>query len=181
VVPVGDGVILAGVAKGFADLLDAGILERRPRLLAVQAAGSDAIARAWAEAADDVRPVAGASSVADSLVVETPRNARLCLRRLRESDGAAVTVTDDEILRAIPELASTSGVFAEPAAAAGLAGLWRAAAAGLVGAEESVVLLITGSGLKDIRAAGRAVHRPDPLEATLEAVMRRLGEAGKTN
>lgn len=181
VVPVGDGVILAGVAKGFADLLDAGILERRPRLLAVQPAGSDAIARAWAEAAEDVRPVAGASSVADSLVVETPRNARLCLHRLRESDGAAVTVTDDEILQAIPELASTSGVFAEPAAAAGLAGLRRAAAAGLVGAEESVVLLVTGSGLKDVRGAGRTVHRPDPLEATLEAVMRRLEEAGKTN
>ena len=174
VVPVGDGVILAGIAKGFADLSSAGLLAHRPRLVAVQPAGADAIARAWAEGAEDVRPLRGAHSVADSLTVEAPRNARLCLRRIRESDGAVATVTDDEILAAIPELASSCGVFAEPAAAASLAGIRAALREDLVSPGESVVLLVTGTGLKDVPAAARAVRSPDPIEPTLEAVARRL-------
>jgi len=175
VVPVGDGVILSGVAKGFADLAASGLIASVPRLLAVQPEGSAAIARAWEDGLEDAEPVSGAHSVADSLTVEAPRNARLCLRRLRESGGAAVAVSDGEILSAIPRLASRAGVFAEPAAAAGLAGLQAALDAGLVDRSESVVLLITGSGLKDVPAAARAIRRPDPLEPSLEAVGARLG------
>jgi len=174
VVPVGDGVILAGIAKGFADLVSAGLLARGPRLLAVQPAGADAMGRAWADGAEDVRPLRGAHSVADSLTVEAPRNARLCLRRLRESDGAVATVSDGEILTSIPALASSTGVFAEPAGAASLAGIRAALRDGLVSSGESVVLLVTGTGLKDVPAAARAVQAPDPIEPTLEAVARRL-------
>ena len=174
VVPVGDGVILSGVAKGFADLVAAGMIERLPRLVAVQPEGSAAIARAWTAGADDAEPAHGAHSVADSLTVEAPRNARLCLRRLAETGGAAVAVSDGEILSAIPDLASRAGVFAEPAAAASLAGLRAGLKAGLVDGAESVVLLVTGSGLKDVPAAARAIQRPEPVEPTLEAVALRL-------
>ena len=87
VVPVGDGVILSGVARGFSDLADAGLIERVTRLLAVQPEGSAAIAAAWAAGADDITPVAGAHSVADSLTVEAPRNARMCLQDLRRTDS----------------------------------------------------------------------------------------------
>jgi threonine synthase len=174
-VPVGDGVILSGVAKGFADLASTGLIDRVPRLIAVQPEGSAAVARAWAAGADDAKPVRGAHSVADSLTVEAPRNARLCLRDIRESSGAAVTVSDEAIVAAIPDLASYTGVFAEPAAAAALAGLEAALSKDLVHATESVVLLITGTGLKDVPAAARAIVRPDPVEPTLEMVARRLG------
>jgi threonine synthase len=175
VVPVGDGVILSGVAKGFADLVTAGLLDRTPRLIAVQPDGSAAIARAWAAGAKDAEPFRGAHSIADSLTVEAPRNARLCLRCLRETGGGAVTVSDQEIGAAIPELASRTAVFAEPAAAAALAGLETALREGMVSTAETVVLLITGSGLKDVPAAARAVTRPDPIEPTLEAVALRFG------
>jgi threonine synthase len=174
VVPVGDGVILSGVAKGFADLVAAGLLDRVPRLVAVQPEGSAAIARAWEAGRDDADPFPGAHSVADSLTVEAPRNARLCLRRLRETGGSAVSVSDDEILAAIPELASHTGVFAEPAAAAALAGLAAALREGHVNRSESVVLLITGTGLKDVPAAARAVSRPGPVKPTLDALTDRL-------
>lgn len=175
VVPTGDGVILSGVAKGFDDLLRAGLLKRRPRLVAVQPEGSAGLVRALEAGEDAPRPIAGAASVADSLVVETARGGRPALRRLRESGGAGVMVRDREILHAIAELARTTGVFAEPAAAAALAGLRAALAEGLVDRAERVVLHITGTGLKDVPSAARAVERPEPIAPDLDAVAARLG------
>ncbi|MEE8146353.1 MAG: threonine synthase [Longimicrobiales bacterium] len=126
IVPTGDGAILAGVAKGFEDLMRAGLLTRMPRLIAVQPEGSAGIATAYREGTESVRPVPDAASVADSLTVQTPRNAILCLKRIRQSGGAAVTVSDGDILEAIPSLARHAGVFAEPAGAEALAGLVQA-------------------------------------------------------
>ena len=170
VVTAGDGVITAGLAKGFADLEAAGLLSHRPRLIVVQPEGTAAIATALRRGADEIVPVAGAASVADSLTVEAPRNALMCLREVRASNGAGVIVSDDAILAAIPRLASLTGVFAEPAAAAALAGLEAALAEGLVNRDERVVLLVTGSGLKDVAAARRALEMPEPIELTIDAV-----------
>jgi threonine synthase len=174
IVPTGDGVILSGVAKGFADALRAGLLPRLPRLVAVQPTGSSAIVRAWEAGADTVVPVPGASSVADSLTVEVPRGAWLALRSLHESAGAAVAVDDAAIVAAIARLAATTGLFAEPAAAAALAGLEAAFERGILDRDERVVLLLTGTGLKDVPAAARAIEIPNPIEPTLEAVMGQL-------
>lgn len=173
-VPTGDGVILAGLAKGFADLARAGLIERLPRLIAVQADGAAAIVQALRAGTDSIRPVPDAASVADSLVVQAPRNAILCLKRIRESGGGGVAVSDEAILEAIPELARCTGVFAEPAAAASLAGLKTALATSLVDRDDRIVLLVTGTGLKDVPAAMRAVERPEPVRPTLDAVAERL-------
>jgi threonine synthase len=174
VVPTGDGVIVAGVAKGFADLVRAGLLRRAPRLLVVQPAGSAALATALRSGADAVSPVPNAHSVADSLVVSAPRNAIMALRTVRGTGGAAVVVDDEAIIAAIGRLARLTGVFAEPAAAAALAGLEAALAEGLVDRGERIVVLITGSGLKDIDAAARTVTRPTALPPDLDAVAQRL-------
>ena len=174
-VPTGDGAILAGLAKGFADLVRAQLLSRSPRLIAVQPEGSAAIVEAYRAGAKTVTPVAGASSVADSLTVGTPRNAVLCLRRIRESGGGAVAVTDRAILKAIPFLARHTGVFAEPAGAAALAGLRAALDEKLVMPEERIVLLITGTGLKDVPAASRTAERPSPIRPELDIVAERFG------
>jgi threonine synthase len=177
VVPSGDGVIISGVAKGFADLVDAGLLARAPRLLAVQPAGSNALVRALATGAETVQPLPGAVSVADSLVVEAPRAGRLALRRIRATGGNGVAVDDEAIVAAIGRLAASTGVFAEPAAAAALAGLEAALEVGLVDRDERVVLLITGSGLKDVPSAARAVAFPEPVEPDLEAIASALATA----
>ncbi len=173
-VPTGDGVILSGVAKGFADLTATGLVSGAPRLIAVQPEGSAAIARAIHERADSVTPVPGAHSIADSLTVETPRNAIRCLRDIRTSGGSAVTVSDRQIVDAIPRLARTTGVFAEPAGAAVLAGLESALEQGLVERGERIVLLVTGTGLKDVGSAATAVVVPEPIEPSLEVVADRL-------
>ncbi len=174
-VPTGDGVIVAGVAKGFADLAQAGLIDRVPRLIAVQPAGSAAIVAALRAGAEEATAFPGAHSVADSLTVEMPRNGRQALAAIRASRGHGVTVEDEAILAAIPRLARSTGVFAEPAAAAALAGLETALAQDLVARDERVVLLVTGTGLKDVPAAFRTVTRPPPLPPTIDAVAERLG------
>jgi len=174
VVTAGDGVITAGLAKGFADLEKAGLMTRRPRLIVVQPEGTAAIASALRSGAEEITSVPGASSIADSLTVEAPRNAPLCLREVRVSGGCGVIVSDDEILAAIPRLASLTGVFAEPAAAAALAGLEKALAEGLVDRAESVVLMVTGSGLKDVAAAESAIEKPEAIAPTMDAVEKAL-------
>jgi threonine synthase len=174
IIPTGDGVILGGVAKAFADLIAWGLIDRVPRLIAVQPDGASGLVSALADGAGDVTPVPGAASIADSLVVEAPRNARLALRRIRESGGGGVTVCDEAIIGAIARLARLTGVFAEPAAAASLAGLEAALVAGLVERSERVVMLITGTGLKDQDAAAQAVTMPSPVLPNLNSLAKRL-------
>ena len=177
-VPTGDGVILAGLGKGFRDLERAGLIERRPRLIAVQPEGTSAIASAVRSGADEATARPGAASVADSLTVEMPRNAIGCLTEIRGSGGGGIIVSDDAISAAISRLARSTGVFAEPAAAAALAGLEAALSEGLVDRDERVVLMITGTGLKDVDAATRALPSLEPVEANLEAIERAVTSWG---
>ena len=118
----------------------------------------------------EVAPVQ-ATTVADSISVDIPRDGLAAVRAVWESGGRAVQVPDAEILAAIPEIARNSGVFAEPAAACAWGGIKRAAAQGIIGAEEEVVFLCTGNGLKDIASARKAAGEPTPLECDVAAAM----------
>jgi threonine synthase len=171
VVPVGDGCIISGQWKAFTDLKAAGEIRDMPRLLAVQADGCKPIVDAF-DSGGDVEPVKG-TTVADSIRVGTPRNWRKALRALRESGGAAVGVSDREIIEAIHLLGRTTGVFVEPAAAAGLAGLMRARAKGVISETDTVVVLLTGSGLKDPESLAATAEVCD-VDNDIDAVGRRL-------
>ncbi len=177
-VSVGDGSIISGIYKGFWDLLQLGWITKLPRLIGVQAAGSSVLARAWREglAAEDIKR-APAETIADSIASELPRDRAKALRAVRATEGAFVTVADDEIRRAIPQLARLSGVFAEPAAAAALAGLHRARQAGQIEPEDSVCLVSTGNGLKDVARAREAVSGGLTVPAKIEAVRAALAGA----
>ena len=157
-VSVGDGCIIGGVHKGFRDLYELGWIERVPRIYGVQAAGSNYLAEAW-ERGEDVltKPPIVADTVADSISAGLPRDRIKALAAVVETGGAFVTVSDDEILAAIPALARGSGVFAEPAGAASYAGLVKAVGQGLVTAADRIVVINTGSGLKDVKSALTAV------------------------
>ena len=164
-IPVGDGNILSGVAKGFADLLALGWIEKLPRLVGVQAEGSAAIYNAFKADANAIQPVY-AKTAADSISVDLPRDGLRALNRVRQSGGYYLTVSDEEILAAIPTLGS-AGLFVEPAAAAAFAGLRTALRQGLHSPDEPALVLCTGSGLKDINAAMRAVEPAPIIEPTL--------------
>lgn len=169
-IPTGDGVIIAGLAKGFRDLLGLGLIDKMPRMIAVQAAGSAALVNAFESGLKEPEPVEGASSVADSIVVEAPRNGILALREIRESQGWGVSVSDEEILSALALLGRLTGCFVEPSSAAAVAGLLKEREAGRVADDECAVLLLTGTGLKDIAAAQRAVMMPQSIEPNFQAL-----------
>ncbi|MFL7792681.1 MAG: threonine synthase [Anaerolineae bacterium] len=176
-VPVGDGCIIGGIHKGLCDLLALGWIDSMPRIIGVQAAGSSPLVDAWERGLQgwEMEPVE-AHSVADSIVAGLPRDRIKALRAVRETGGAFIRVEDAEILSAIPALAQGCGVFAEPAAAAAYAGLVEAVARGLVSVDDRVVVLSTGSGLKDVASAMKAVgQQPAVVEPTLKAVRQVLG------
>ena len=176
-VPVGDGCIIGGVHKGFKDLLELGWIEQMPKIMGVQAAGSSPLVDAWERGLEgwEMTPVE-AHSVADSIVAGLPRDRIKALRAVRESGGSFIRVDDEAIIAAIPALAQGCGVFAEPAAAAAYAGLVQAMGRGLVSAEEEVVVLATGSGLKDIATAMKSTGQPMLVEPDLADVQRALAE-----
>ena len=182
-VSVGDGCIIGGLHKGLKDLMALGWIEKMPRLMGIQAAGSNYLAEAW-ENDEDVltKPPIHDHTVADSISAGLPRDRLKAMAAVVETGGAFITVTDDEILAAIPALARGSGVFAEPAGAAAWAGLVKAAAGGMVSADERIVVLNTGSGLKDVAGAMKGVERvgtqPYRVDANMEDLRRVMATMG---
>jgi threonine synthase len=157
-VSVGDGCIIGGLHKGLKDLLALGWIDNMPKLMGVQAAGSSFMYAAWKNGEDILTkaPVT-AQTVADSISAGLPRDRIKALAAVTETGGAYICLSDDEILAAIPELARSTGVFAEPAGAAAYAGLVKAVDKRLVSADEKIVVLNTGNGLKDVAGAMQAV------------------------
>ncbi len=158
VVPVGDGNIISGVWKGFHDFHKLGFIDRLPRLLAVQAEHSDAIVRAL-ETDGQIRPVSG-QTVADSISVSLPRDGEAAVQAVRASKGFGIRVSDDEILQAILAVARGAAVFGEPAGVTSYAGLRKAVDQRLVDPRWSIVVLVTGNGLKDIASVMKISGEP---------------------
>lgn len=171
-VSVGDGNIISGIHKGFKDLVQLGWMPRVPRIIGVQAEGSAAISNAFHANTETITPVS-ATTIADSISVDLPRDGVRAVRAAKETGGAYVNVSDEEILKAIAELGKV-GVFAEPAGAAAYAGMVKASASHVVGSEDPILVINTGSGLKDIRAAMSAVGPAPVIEPTLDAVKKLL-------
>ncbi len=170
-VSVGDGNIISGIHKGLKDLYALGMIERIPKLMGVQAVGSAACANAWRRHTEKITPVA-AQTIADSISVDLPRDGVRAIRAVRQTEGAFLTVSDDDILDAMRVLAREAAVFAEPAGATAYAGLVKALRRKMIDRDETVVVLITGNGLKDVKSAIKAAGQARKIEPTLDAVKR---------
>ena len=171
-VSVGDGNIISGIHKGFKDLLALGWIPNMPRIIGVQAEGSAAISNAFNANTETITPVS-ATTLADSISVDLPRDGVRAVRAAKETGGTYITVTDDEIIKSIAELGKM-GIFPEPAGATAYAGLVKATSLGVVGSDDPILVMNTGSGLKDVKAAMQAVHPAPIIEPTLEAVKKLL-------
>lgn len=146
-VPTGDGVILSGVYKGFEDLIKLKLIEKMPVIVSVQSAGSDNLNRNLKTDRFEIRK---SMTLADSISVDVPKNFFMSKNYLLKYNGLTVTVTDHEILDASARLARETGIFAEPAASAAMAGLIQMKVKGQLAEGTTNLVLSTGSGLKDI-------------------------------
>ncbi len=181
-VSVGDGCIIGGLHKGLKDLLALGWIDKMPRIYGVQAAGSAFLYEAWRDGEDVLTkaPVSGVT-VADSISAGLPRDRIKAMAAVKETNGAYICVSDDEILASIPALARATGVFGEPAGAAAHTGLVKAVELGLVSADDRIVILNTGNGLKDVAGAMKSVdmvgtkaNRVEPDLGDLKRVMKEI-------
>ncbi len=166
-VPVGDGVILAGVYKGFEDLLQLGIISRMPVIVAVQAEGSRNLILNYSRDTFITEP---STTLADSISVDIPRNFFMAVDYLKKYKGEMITVSDPEILRASVQLSRKTGIFAEPAAAAAFAGLLKYSGSGRLNPGSKNIVLLTGSGLKDLKAVQSSITLPDPVDPDIDAL-----------
>jgi threonine synthase len=172
-VSVGDGNIISGLHKGFKDLVSLGWLEKPPRLFGIQSEGSAAVANAFLAKSEVIHPV-NADTLADSISVDLPRDGVRAIRAAVQTGGAYLTVPDSDILKAIAELGPV-GIFAEPAGAAAYAGLKKALSIDLIGPDDPVLVILTGNGLKDIKAAMQATREAPIIEPTMKALKKHLG------
>lgn len=147
VYPTGGGTGLVGMAKAFRELTALGLIDRAPRLYAVQPEGCAPVVRALAEGASKVTPWAEPSTIAPGLLVPAPFASERILEAVRETHGGGVTVNDREIVRGMRALAAQYGVSASPEAAAPYAALPKLVANGAIRPGERVLLYLTGTGL----------------------------------
>ncbi len=151
-VSVGDGTIVSALMKGFREFRDLGLVDKLPRVVGVQAEGAAAVKHVF-ERGEPFEPVAEkADTIADSISVGNPRDVVKACTFARALGGTFITVTDEEILKAITEMAATTGVFAEPAGATAYAGLKTMVQGGEVAPDQLACVVVTGNGLKDIDA-----------------------------
>ena len=145
VIPVGNGSLLIGAWKGYRELLSMGVVSKIPKLHAIQAEAVKPIAAQFARE----RWTAGGSTIAGGISVGAPPRKSQVIRAISETGGVAVSVSDESILRWQMFLASSEGIFAEPTSAAALSGLEALIGSGTIGPDETVLVAITGFGLKD--------------------------------
>jgi len=166
-IPVGNAGNITAYWKSYGEYHDDGVSTKLPRMLGWQAAGSAPIVIG--------EPVLHPETIATAIRIGNPASWKSALAARDESGGVISAVTDAEILGAYRLLATLEGVFVEPASAASVAGLLKAAESGLIGADETVVCTVTGHGLKDPTRAISEVEAGPAVDATIEAVVAELG------
>jgi len=175
-VSVGDGNIISGIHKGFKDLMKLGWLKQMPRIFGVQSDKSAAVANAYFAGNEEIIPIE-ATTLADSISVDLPRDGVRAVRAARETGGAYITVSDETIISGIGELGKY-GIFTEPAGSTGYVGLKKAIADKIIFPDDPVVVVSTGNGLKDIRAAMMAVKEAPVIEPTMQSLKKYLESNG---
>ena len=177
IVPVGGGGILSALWKSFKEMRQAGVTERLPRMVGVQAAGCAPLVRAYDEgiAADAIPSWGTVTTLAASIADPFPIDGETALTAIRESGGTAVAIEDSEILQAQIDLARHEGIFAEPASCSTLAALRRLLMGGAIQRAQTVALIATGVGFKDMTSAEKAAPPALEIDCNVGALERAIG------
>lgn len=170
-IPVGDGVIISGVYKGFEDLLKLGLIDKLPVIVAVQSEGSANLVKNISANDFTVYP---SNTIADSISVDIPRNFYMAQNYITKFNGEYLTVSDNKILEASRVLSQNTGLFAEPASAAAFAGFLTCRDENRFPDKSTNVVLLTGSGLKDLTALKKTFNIPDSIAPDLNELNKLL-------
>ena len=168
VIPTGSGLSLLGVWKGFKELEEMGIIDKFPRFVAVQTEVIHPIVDVFKGKLPCRKKLRKESqSVATALCISEPPELYLVVNTIKETKGIAITVSDENILKAQVDLVRMEGIFAEPSGAAGIAGLIKLIEKGKVDPDENIVCLVTGSGFHDLRSAKSLFTNPPTIDPTI--------------
>ncbi|WP_035099706.1 threonine synthase [Aneurinibacillus terranovensis] len=168
-IPVGNAGNISAYWKGFKEYREAGKVNNLPRMFGFEAEGAAALVKG--------KVIENPETLATAIRIGNPASWDLAVNAKDESNGRIDMVTDDEILEAYRKLASSEGIFAEPASAASLAGVIKMRKLGLIEQGQQVVCVLTGNGLKDPNIALKAVGvEPVVVESTEEAVLSIIAE-----
>jgi len=176
IVPVGNAGNISAIYKGFKEFHELDIINKVPMMTGIQASRSAPIVDAFRRGLAQIEPVAEPQTVATAIRIGNPINAPKALRAIRQSNGAAESVTDQEILKAQKDLARLEGIGVEPASATSLAGLRKLIAQGTIDRDETVVCVTTGHLLKDPEAIMKACRPPIEVDANFDALYATLSE-----
>jgi threonine synthase len=147
VTPLGGGSLLLGLYYAFQEMIAAGIVQKMPQLAAVQSENCAPVYHAWKAELDEVPAIVKGPTIAEGITIAKPVKGRDILQAIRGSDGVVVPVSDEAIWNAMDEL-GRAGAYAEPTGAVSAAALPLLIQSGVITAEQGVVLVLTGSGLK---------------------------------
>ena len=175
IVPVGNAGNISAIWKGFSEFHTLGVVEALPKMTGIQAAGSAPIANAIKSGSDTIVPVSAPETVATAIRIGAPVSWKKAMTAIRESNGTAETVTDEEILSAQKMLARVEGLFVEPASASSIAGLIKLVDNGTIDKDECIVCVTTGHGLKDPDTAVKVSEKPVEVDAEISAIEEILG------
>ncbi|MGZ4864451.1 MAG: threonine synthase [Halobacteriota archaeon] len=176
IVPVGNAGNISAIYKGFKEFRELDIISNVPMMTGIQASRSAPIVDAFSRGLAEIEPWADPQTVATAIRIGNPINAPKALRAIRQSNGAAESVTDQEILKAQKDLARLEGIGVEPASAASLAGLRKLIAQGTVDRDEVIVCVTTGHLLKDPESIMKACHPPIEVDANFDALYSAISE-----
>lgn len=166
-IPVGNAGNITAYWKGYREYHAKGLTTRLPRMWGFQAAGAAPIVEG--------RIVEKPETVATAIRIGNPASWKAAMAAREESQGMIAAATDDEILAAYRLIASKEGLFGEPACAAPVAGLIKAAGAGHLRSGQTIVCTLTGHGLKDPETATRVQRLPSPVKPEMDAVLKAIG------
>ncbi|MBI2822755.1 MAG: threonine synthase [Acidobacteria bacterium] len=177
IIPIGSGSLLTKIGKGFGELARVGLIdEPETRISGAQAAGCAPVANAFAANTFNIRPVRKPETIAKSLAIGNPADGYYAWRAVKESGGSGEHATDEEILDAMSLLARTEGIFTETAGGVTVAVARKLIERGVIPREESVVISITGIGLKTHETLASRLAEPVRIRPSLGAFDRALAD-----
>ena len=166
-IPVGNAGNITAYWKGYKEYHKAGKSKKLPRMIGWQAEGAAPIVKGF--------PIKNPQTIATAIKIGNPYSWQPALQAARESNGFIDAVSDEEILEAYRLVASSEGVFCEPASAASIAGVIKAYRRGLFKGDETIVCTLTGNGLKDPDTVIKASEKPVEMPPDLNEIAKYLG------